>query len=103
MTTNLDFTARTSLRLAVLASQGAPEGAEWFAWPTASAALDRAQGALFIACDPEPSPDDWDALCTLIELAGFQNGTDRFPCDPGEPTEILGLCAWTLALGATVS
>jgi hypothetical protein len=101
--TTTDFTAQIATRAAVLTQMGAPEGAEWFAWPTASAALGRAQGALWIATDLDVAPDDADALATLLGLVGYDNGTDGpWATDPGEPVMAEGLCTWALALGAPV-
>lgn len=101
--TSTQITRQAATRAAVLAQIGAPGCAESFTWPTASAVLDRAQGALWIACDLDVAPDDADALAVLLELAGYDNGSgSQWATDPGEPTEIMGLYAWTLALGATV-
>jgi hypothetical protein len=102
--TSSQFTALADARTAVLTQMGAPEGAEMFAWPTATAALDRTQGALYIATEPEPSPDCWDAVCTLLQLVQFDNGTGGpFACDPGEPADIMGLATWALSLGTPVA
>src|SRR5437879_6205779 len=101
--TTTQLTAQAAARAAVLDRMSAPEGAEWFTWRTVSAALDRAQGALWIAADQAPSPEDWESVCLLLELAGFDNGTgSMFPQDPGEPAEVTGLATWKLSLGVSV-
>jgi hypothetical protein len=100
----VDFTAQASLRKAALEAMGAPEGAEMFGWPTASAALDRSQGALYIATELEPSPEDWESVCLLLKLVQFDNGTDGpFRADIGEPVEIMGLATWSLSIPVPVS
>lgn len=101
--TSIDFTAQASLRTAILKALGAAEAAQWFAWPTASAVLDTACGALLIVTDAEPAPDDWDAIVALIELAGFDNGQPGYPADPGEPVMTQGLCLWRLEIPVLVS
>jgi hypothetical protein len=90
-------------RSRILASRGATDSHEWFRWPTATAVLDPARSVLLIATDPEPAPDDWDAVCTLLELSGYCNGTDGpFTTDPGEPDwdRQTGVCTWNLPLPA---
>ena len=90
--TSLDITVQASLRKAALAARGGAEGAQWFTWPTASAVLDPARGVLLIVTDLEPSPDCWDAVCRLLELAGYDNQSiGRWTADPGEPVELAGL------------
>jgi hypothetical protein len=79
---------------------GAESGATWFRWPTATAALDTNRGVLLIATDPEPAPDDWDAVCTLLELSGYHNGSSGpFTTDPEWDADV---CTWNLSLGAAL-
>jgi hypothetical protein len=86
-------------RTALLATMGAADGAQWFTWPTATAVLDTARGVILVATDPEPAPDDWDAVCLLLELAGYDNGTGGpFSTDPGEPECSQALSTWRLEL-----
>lgn len=96
-----EFTAAQAARLAALAALGAPEGAQWFTWPTASAVLDSARGVLLIATDFEPAPDDWDSVCALLELAGYDSG-GPMAADPGEPVMTQGLCLWQLEVPVLV-
>lgn len=86
--------------MAALMTLGATSDAQWFRFPTATAVL--GDGVLLIATDLEPAPDDWDAVCALLELAGFSNGTDGFQSDPGEPVMTQGLCLWQLEVPVLV-
>jgi hypothetical protein len=88
-------------RSAVLTGMGARAGAEWFTWPTVSAVLDHEHMVVLIATDAEPSPDDWDAVCLLLHLSGFHNGSDGpFTSDPGEPAQSGDTNTWQLQLSA---
>jgi hypothetical protein len=100
--TTTDFTVQAATRTAVLAAMGATSGS-MFAWPTASAVLDMAQGRLTIVTDLESSPDDLDSVCTLLELSGYDSG-GPWAADPGEPSVdyTTMTCTWNLALGASV-
>jgi len=98
--TSTNLTARADVRTAVLASMGAADGT-WFRWPTATAVADLDRGVILISTDLEVAPDDMDAVCTLLELSGYHNGSDGpFTSDPGEPSEVMGTCTWSLSLGA---
>jgi hypothetical protein len=97
--TGTNFTDQAVLRREILTAMGAT--GTLFAWPTATAMVDLERGQVGIVTDAEPAPDDFDALCTLLELSGYHNGSDGpFTSDPGEPAEIMGACTWSLALGA---
>jgi hypothetical protein len=101
----------TSINLTAVAREtaleriGAESGATFFRWPTATAALDAERGVVLIATDSEPASDDWDAVCTLLELSGYHNGSDGlFSSDPGEPDwdAVSGVCTWSLSLPPTL-
>jgi hypothetical protein len=95
----MDTSGQITARAAVLVQMGAAASGSIFQWPTITAVLDH--GALLIASDREPAPDDMDALVTLLELSGYDNGSGGpFATDPGEPEldALTGVCTWNLAL-----
>lgn len=99
--TSTNPTDRASLRSAVLAHMGASGAGTMLTWPTATAQVDLDRGMILIAADLEVAPDDMEAITALLELAGYDNGTDGpFPADPGEPNEIMGALTWNLSLSA---
>lgn len=101
--TSTNLTGQITTRAAILAHMGASGTGTMFTWPTATAMVDLDHGVILIATDLEPAPDDWDAVCTLLELSGYQNGTaGPFTSDPGEPAEIMGTFTWSLSLGAAL-
>lgn len=85
--------------MAALMTLGATSNAQWFRFPTATAVL--GDGVLLIATDLEPAPDDWDAVCALLELAGYDSG-GHWAADPGEPVMTQGLCLWQLEIPVLV-
>lgn len=83
--------------MASLATLGATSEAQWFTWPTVTAALEGC--VLMASSDPEPAQDDMDALACLVELTGFDNGTDGpFRGDIGEPRHDMLTDTWTWKL-----
>jgi hypothetical protein len=102
--TNTDFTAQASLRKAVLDTMSAAEGGTLMTWPTATALVDLERGVILIVTELDPSPEDWESVCNLLKLAGYDNGTDGpWRTDPGEPVEAMGLATWNLSVGVPVS
>jgi hypothetical protein len=69
-----------------------------YSYPTAEAVIDPDRQALFIACDTDPRPEDWNAICGLIRAVGFDNGNQPYGDDPGEPgyDPLNGVCVWRL-------
>ena len=100
--TSLDFTASQAARKATLEALGAAEGGTWMTWPTATALVDLDHGVVLIATELEPSPEDWESVCNLLELAGYDSG-GRWAADPGEPRELAGLATWSLSLRVPVA
>lgn len=70
-----------------------------YGYATADAVIDPCRGVLFIVCDQEVDPGDWAAVCGLISMVGWDNGSGgSYPQDPGEPLldELSRVCTWRL-------
>lgn len=73
-------------RLQALGRMGMTPGTGvWYGYPTADAVVDTLKGVLFIAVDMDPDPADWVAICRLITMTGYDNGTWPHSDDPGVP------------------
>ena len=87
-------------RLALLDRMGARLGERFtrYHFPTADAVIDPVRGVLYIACDLDPDPADWQAICGLIRAVGFTDGKLPHRRDPGEPEldELSGIYTWRL-------
>lgn len=70
-----------------------------YGYATADAVIDPCRGVLFIVCDQDVDPGDWDSICKLIARVGWDNGSGgSHRGDPGEPefNELSRVCTWRL-------
>lgn len=87
-------------RRAVLEHMGALCGDQIeYRYATADAVIDECRGVLYIAVDQDVDPGDWDRICGLISMVGWDNGSGGpYGADPGEPEfdALSRVCTWRL-------
>jgi hypothetical protein len=73
-------------RTEILSRIGATDSAAWHHYATATAALDSANGVLYVAMDAATDSGDWEAMLDLANAAGYEGDGHSDVVESGDVT-----------------